>query len=1493
MARKLVLAAVVAGIGLPGAALADGPLPTDPNVVAGDITISNPTDFGLLVQQGGAAGIVDWGSFSIANGYGVQFQNGDGATLNRVTGGDLSQIMGTLDATGSVYLVNQNGIVFGKTGIVNTGGSFVAATLDIGNADFLDGGDKVFAGDAASYVINLGSISAMGGDVALLARNVVNEGSISAPNGTVGLVAGREILMRDASVDDGQFAVRIGGADTLVSDSGKIRAAAAELRANGGNVYALAGNTEGTIVATGVARVKGRVFLTAGDGGAVKVDKAVKAVAQDGAGGAIAVTGGAIDLGGVLDVSGTAGGVVQVKAVTATDFSGAILAYGSGVAGPGGFAEVSGAHLRFGGTVDTGGGTLLIDPNNIEITNSITIPSLDGATQFTPGNIVALLRTNNVILESAGSDGEAGTILITDGVLYDSAFNLSLLAQGDIVVNASIQNANATSGDVTLVAGWDGLTGGAVFDPSVFDAADLASQTLFGTASGASYSIFSTTTQASGSVFIGDGNQFRSISVGARSGATRVYANDLVLQGSSNADGFGGFAQLGYHVASGGATFDVNGAISVRATGDVSLLAGSADRSAAQIGHVGLNEGAVFNSANAVANLSVEALGNMTLQGGTGAVDYAMLGNGSLDFSGLHTSGQLGGSITVKLGGELTLQDGPFVPDTAAWIGHGSTVFNTISASDISLTAAAFDRSSDVLVGSGGSGTLDMLMIATDLEAGSFKAIATNSSLILTGIAAPLFCECSAVTTTTDLVIQASGDIVLNGGFAFQNAGSGAIVLAAGGNFLNRAGATALTGGGGRWLVYSTRPDQNAGDFTVLAADFLSYGTTYDPVNPVSGALPAGNGFAYAVTPIVSVGPATMTYGGAFVAPAVTVAVGGVDVAADGFGLTLSAARIDPAQVVLSGSGFVNAGSYAAGLTADVTAATAAAVSGVTLTAGQLTVDRAVLSAVISGTPTRVYDGTTGAVLTAGDFTLSGFVTGEDGTVTQSLGTYAGANAATSVGVSATLAAVNFAATPGTALANYVLPTLAAGFGAIDQAVLTAVISGNPTRVYDATFGAVLTAGDFTLNGFVTGEGASVTQTVGTYGSANAGVGIGVTTTLAAGSFAANSGTSLANYVLPVAAAGLGTIDRAVLTAVISGTPTRVYDGTTSAVLTAGDFTLSGFVTGQGASVTQTTGTYGSPNAGAGVAVSAALAAGNLSANAGTLLANYLLPVSASGFGAIDRATLTAVIIGNPTKPFDGSTSAILTAADFLLSGFVTGEGATVSQTNGIYGSPTSGTGIGVTAMLAAGDFAANSGTLLANYILPVSASGTGSIGVQPPVSLIPVTRGLDPFDTTPLGQPTGPADQIEVVNTETTQQIIDEIKAGVAFCKQLVHQEYAVDCLSDRLQSVADGLSSVGEYSEVRAALEDAAQKLHALAVANASTVLGQTVARGPGSRRSSRPLTAVTASANVNAQAAAIINSTELVLLRSSAGSERRRVAFEQISAVVDSTKVLLRST
>ena len=78
-----------------------GSLPSNGKYVSGSGAIQNSAG-GLTIDQSSSNGIIDWQSFSIGQGKMVQFDNGKGATLNEVTGNNLSQIAGSLKATGSV-----------------------------------------------------------------------------------------------------------------------------------------------------------------------------------------------------------------------------------------------------------------------------------------------------------------------------------------------------------------------------------------------------------------------------------------------------------------------------------------------------------------------------------------------------------------------------------------------------------------------------------------------------------------------------------------------------------------------------------------------------------------------------------------------------------------------------------------------------------------------------------------------------------------------------------------------------------------------------------------------------------------------------------------------------------------------------------------------------------------------------------------------------------------------------------------------------------------------------------------------------------------------------------------------------------------------------------------------------------------------------------------------------------------------------------------------
>ena len=495
-------------------ARAAGPvLPAGGQLVSGKATLSSPSANTLIITQTTPTAILSWKSFSIGSGDQTSFLNGSGVTLNRVAGNVPSIINGSLTATGSVYLINPAGVSVGADGRIATGGSFVASTQDLSNASFLKGGSLLFQGDSTASIINLGSIGSLGGDVALIALKVDNAGALSAPNGVAALAAGYDVQVADEDASGGRYTIEVGGAGSEAATTGRIQAAAVELRANGGNVYALAGNTGGAIQADGVSASGGRVFLTA-TGGTLSVDQPVSAQAADGSGGQIVATGQSVLLGAAahLDASGTTGGSILVggdrqggadpaldlstspveAAATTTVAAGATLQADGSVgrggqvaiwsqdrtafAGAlsargvtaGGAAEVSSKGLLgFTGAVDLTAsagptGTLLLDPENVTIDTPATSGGSLSGGQFTPSaddsvlsvsDLQGALATANVVVSTggAGSPGaQAGTITVAAPVAWSSASTLSLNAYGAIALNAAI---TAPAGGLTLSAG--------------------------------------------------------------------------------------------------------------------------------------------------------------------------------------------------------------------------------------------------------------------------------------------------------------------------------------------------------------------------------------------------------------------------------------------------------------------------------------------------------------------------------------------------------------------------------------------------------------------------------------------------------------------------------------------------------------------------------------------------------------------------------------------------------------------------------------------------------------------------------------------------------------------------------------------------------------------------------------------------------------------------------------------------------------------------------
>jgi filamentous hemagglutinin family protein len=314
--------------------------PQGGQMVEGNATIVvGPGGSNVTVTQTSPNAIINWNTFNVGAGQTVQFSQ-PGSTsvvLDRVTGGGgPSQIFGEIGANGIVYLVNPNGILFGRGSSVNAAG-FLATTHDIANGDFMAGRYHFnIAGNPSASIVNRGTITAAsGGFAALVAPGVRNSGTITATLGTVGLASANGFTLDfygdrllTLAVND-VIAAKVMDVATgkplssLVSNTGK-------LSANGGKVVLTAAaartvvdsviNTKGVIEANAIGSKGGTIVLAAATGkrkpaGAptqtIKVAGTLSAAGKGAGqtGGNIKITGENIALAGAtLDVSGTAGG---------------------------------------------------------------------------------------------------------------------------------------------------------------------------------------------------------------------------------------------------------------------------------------------------------------------------------------------------------------------------------------------------------------------------------------------------------------------------------------------------------------------------------------------------------------------------------------------------------------------------------------------------------------------------------------------------------------------------------------------------------------------------------------------------------------------------------------------------------------------------------------------------------------------------------------------------------------------------------------------------------------------------------------------------------------------------------------------------------------------------------------------------------------------------------------------------------------------------------
>lgn len=855
---RYVSAAVSAALSFAAAAVHAGP--QNGTVTNGAATISTPASNLTQIDQTTNSVSIDWQSFDVAANERVNFNqpSSSSVALNRILTQDPSQILGTINANGRIFLLNPNGIIFGASARVNVG-SLVASSLDLTEADAAAGRFSFGTSAAQSgAIVNAGALTATnGGSITLLGGSVLNTGLIVADYGTVNLGAGRAATLSF----DGDGLMRFQIDAGLLTDSNGTRAAvdnSGHITADGGQVFltaqqagdvvARAVNNDGVIRAARIENSGGVIRLIGGSGTVVN-GGTLDASGSNGTGGQISVLGESVALGGtsLVDVSGTHGGgtaligggfagadpavtnartttvdagaVIRADSTTAgdagriavwaddtTSFNGQVLARASGASGNGGFIEVSGRrYLSMGGSASTASenglmGMLLLDPGSVRIVDGNTGAN-DSPNVFTDGWINGQLDSTSVTIQTSAADTGPETIAIEADVAiaWDGDATLTLEAGESITMDAtsSIINTERASGPGAGVGDLQisaGLLGGAGGGITLDGTLSVAGN-LGLSAAGTAGAITTTAAITAGGT--------------ATLNAASAVALDSVTAGSLSVTAGGDISQS--------AAFSIAGTTNLAAAGQ----------------DVTLNEANEFTGAVTLAAASASLTADAATNLGTSTVTNAL-------------------SLTTTTGG--ITQSGAVNAGSTTFVAAGGVAVNDTLNAGTSLTITA----GGPITQSGAITTAGLASFTTRNDAGA--AITLNGVNSFGSVAASVRNAANTANAAAGISITEANDTQLAGNL--RTAAGQTVTVSSGGNItqtgsaLTAAGNVLLTAGGGTGSITLESANAVTGSigFDAAAVSFDNAGNTALRASDVTGNLTIGSAGAITQTGALSVG---------------------------------------------------------------------------------------------------------------------------------------------------------------------------------------------------------------------------------------------------------------------------------------------------------------------------------------------------------------------------------------------------------------------------------------------------------------------------------------------------------------------------------------------------------------------------------------------------------------------------------------------------------------
>ena len=687
--------------------------PMDATVVSGQASFATSGNTLTVVNTPGT--IINWQSFSIGQSEITHFaqQSASSAVLNRVIGSDPSNILGTLQSNGRVFLINTNGIVFGAGSTVNVAG-LIASTLNLSDADFLAGRYNFTEVPGAQNISNAGIITAQGdglngGQIYLIAPNVENSGVITAPNGEILLAAGASVELLNSN--DPNLRVSITASAGDVTNVGQLVASAGSLGLFGAVV-----RNSGEVSADSATMQGGKIVFRASD---------------------------LVEAGGTISASGAGGGEINMLAdmqggtvnVTGT------LDASAPVSGDGGFVDTSAAHVQVADSArvttaaaNGSDGNWLIDPTDFYVS---AIDPLNGSSWMSNTTLSTNLGFGNVTIQTLATGTGNGDIFVNDAVSWSNGSRLTLNAIRNVNINAGISAGGFLgAGSIYIRADLNGTGVGTVnFGAGGAMAAQGGSVAVLPGSITILYNPLSYTSPTDYSVYVSGIANLSSVmlvnnvtqlqAINTNLGALYALGRDIDAAGGSALNGGTGFMPIG----------DAN----INFTGKLDGLGHTISNltiNRPALNNVGLF--GVIGASGAVANVGLVGswIKGNTAVGGLAGANFGYIYNTHVSGGTVNGVNNVGGLVGLNQGGDGGPGGVGVISSSVSGVGGTSAVIANSYVSGGTVTGTGNNVGGLVgqnIAGNGGSGGATSASASVAAGAGGAGGAATISSSYVTG----------------------------------------------------------------------------------------------------------------------------------------------------------------------------------------------------------------------------------------------------------------------------------------------------------------------------------------------------------------------------------------------------------------------------------------------------------------------------------------------------------------------------------------------------------------------------------------------------------------------------------------------------------------------------------------------------------------------------------------------------------------------------------------